>query len=293
MNETKRPIITTSWDDGHTLDMRLADLLAAYGIRGTFYLPMQYPRVPLMSREQILKLRGMGMEIGSHTMTHPLLTRIPANLALQELRQSKQVLEDLLGEPVSSFCYPAGKFNRRTSALIHEARYLLARTTVSFRTDMNFDPFCMPVSFQFCPHPRQIHVRHELKGRNFKGLFDWCRLWKMENDLLGLSESMLEHVLRAGGILHVWGHSWEIEELGLWKLLEQVLKLIGNQPARYFTNSQVRENVEKRRRARDATISRSVAGKERVSEFETLFRNQEDRTARMPGVWRSSGAISS
>ncbi len=32
--------ITTSWDDGHPLDFRVAELLSKYGLRGTFYIPM-------------------------------------------------------------------------------------------------------------------------------------------------------------------------------------------------------------------------------------------------------------
>ena len=32
--------ITTSWDDGHPLDLRVAELLAKYGLQGTFYVPM-------------------------------------------------------------------------------------------------------------------------------------------------------------------------------------------------------------------------------------------------------------
>ena len=34
--------ITTSWDDGHTLDLRLADLLDKYDLRGTFYVARDY-----------------------------------------------------------------------------------------------------------------------------------------------------------------------------------------------------------------------------------------------------------
>ena len=33
--------ITTSWDDGHPLDFRIAELLSEYRLRGTFYVPME------------------------------------------------------------------------------------------------------------------------------------------------------------------------------------------------------------------------------------------------------------
>ena len=243
-NTQKVAIVTTSWDDGHPLDIRLAELLARYGVPGTFYVPLRYESVPVMDKKQMLVLRAMGMEIGSHTLTHPNLTKVRKHQAIHELVESKTQLEDIVGEPIVSFCYPAGKFNAATRSCVIDAHYKLARTTVAFRTECTSDPFCMPVSFQLYPHTRSIHLRHALKEGNLRGLLSWCGLWEMENDPVKLAECLLRHCRQHGGVWHLWGHSWEIEKFHLWGVLEDVLRRISNlQHVLYRTNSQVLDTV--------------------------------------------------
>jgi peptidoglycan-N-acetylglucosamine deacetylase len=243
--DTKKvAIVTTSWDDGHPLDIRLAEILDRYGMAGTFYIPLSYGRSPVMAQEEMRALRAMGMEIGSHTLTHPNLTKLRKNQALHELVESKKMLEDMVGELIVSFCYPAGKFNSMVRSWVIEAGYKLARTTLAFRIDRKFDPFCMPVSLQFFPHTHIVPIRHALKEGNLRGLINWCRLWKMENNLINLLELLLECILKNGGVLHIWGHSWEIERFHLWGVLEEALRCIANLPAvLYLTNSQILELV--------------------------------------------------
>ena len=142
INTKKVAIVTTSWDDGHPLDIRLAEMLERYGISGTFYVPFSYDRFPVIAKEELRALRAMGMEIGSHTLTHPNLTKLRRHQALHELVESKNILEDTVGEPIVSFCYPAGKFNSIVRSWVIEAGYKLARTTLAFRIDRNFDPYC-------------------------------------------------------------------------------------------------------------------------------------------------------
>jgi peptidoglycan-N-acetylglucosamine deacetylase len=240
MDANKTALVTTSWDDGHPLDLRVAELLATYSVKGTFYVPIHYAAIPRMTCQEIVELRRLGMEIGSHTMTHPLLHRLPDNAVLCELIESKKYLEDLLGEAVDSFCYPEGKFSSRQIPLLREARYKLARTTVGFRTNLDFDPLLMPVSFQFWRHSRHTLLRHELIQGNLRGTFDWLRLWGAPNDLTALTEVLLRHVGSVGGVLHIWGHSWEIEEGRLWRQLEETLKLVSEfTSVRCATNSEV------------------------------------------------------
>jgi len=242
VDREKISIVTTSWDDGHPLDVRLAKLLSSYGILGTFYVPLNNGAFPIMAAEQIRSLKTIGMEIGSHTETHPVLTKLSRDQVLHELIKSKRILENISGEPVVSLAYPKGKFNSTIPPWVAAAGYKLARTTVAFRTEVQFAPLSMPVSFQFFPHPRIVHLRHALKERNLRGIVNWYRFWWMESDLINLSELVLEHVLEYGGILHIWGHSWEIEEFGLWGLLEAVFSRVANQRGvLYLTNSQTLE----------------------------------------------------
>ncbi len=238
-------IVTTSWDDGHPLDLRVAELLAAHGLRGTFYVTTRCAEFPALPKAQMMVLRRMGMEIGSHTVSHPQLTKLDDQAARAELVDSKKELEDILGAPVTAFCYPYGKFNRRLSELVQESGYQLARTTVAFRTSCDFEPALMPVSFQLVRHPYQIHLRHGLKEANGKGLMDWARLWHMERDLVRLSGRMLRHIVPGGGLMHMWGHSWEIDRLGLWDTLDTILRLVASHNGVVAcTNSEVLKKEE-------------------------------------------------
>jgi peptidoglycan-N-acetylglucosamine deacetylase len=245
INVKRVAIVTTSWDDGHRLDMRLAEILDRYGVLGTFYIPLSYRRCPVLAKEEIRALMAMGMEIGSHTLTHPNLTELKKIEVLHELVESRKMLEEIGGERIVSFCYPAGKFNRMVRSCVIEAGYKLARTTIGFRIDRAFDAFCMPVSFQFFPHRRIASIGHALKEGNLKGLRNWYRLWNMESELNRLLELIVKHILTNGGILHIWGHSWEIEKYHLWGVLEEALKRVANlQEALYLTNSQILGLVE-------------------------------------------------
>lgn len=244
MLENKAGAVTTSWDDGHPLDLRLAELLSLYGVKGTFYIPIDYAKVPRMSVNEIRELRRMGMEIGSHTQTHPRIHRLESSAVLGELRDSKAYLEDILGEEVPAFCYPEGKFSGRNLALIDAAGYRLARTTLGFRTDLSFDPRLMPVGLQFWRHSRRTLLQHALTQGNFQGAANWMRLWNGEHDLGFLSQSMLRHARKSAGVFHIWGHSHEIEQGGLWKELEETLKRLSQEgPLLSLTNSQVADLV--------------------------------------------------
>lgn len=67
------------------------------------------PNDLMMRSEQVLALRRAGMQIGAHTRSHPILTRLAPEAAADEIAGSKRDLEALLGEPVSLFAYPNGK----------------------------------------------------------------------------------------------------------------------------------------------------------------------------------------
>jgi peptidoglycan/xylan/chitin deacetylase (PgdA/CDA1 family) len=221
---TPDAFITTSWDDGHPLDLRLAELLLRYGLKGTFYVPTNCSEWPLITTS-VRELLGMGMEIGSHTVSHAILPNATDSLVRYELTESKKTLEDLAARPITAFCFPKGRFNARTCLRVQEAGYRVARTTVAFHTERQFNPACMPVSVQFVPHSRQIHCRHALKERNGKGLLFWCHECGLETNLRKLCLRMLDRVATRGGVFHLWGHSWEVDRLGLWDELEEVLRV--------------------------------------------------------------------
>jgi len=86
---------------------------------------------PIMDWGQLKDLVDAGMEVGSHTITHPYLTRLPFAQAKEEIEGSKKLLEDKLGVEIRAFCYPYGDYNEQIRDMVAEAGYSVAYTTVS------------------------------------------------------------------------------------------------------------------------------------------------------------------
>ena len=232
--------VTTSWDDGGAYDLRLAERLREHGASGTFYWTVDSERFVMPSASEAREILALGMEIGSHTMTHPDVTLIDDDVLRWELEESKKQLEAITGREVSSFCYPFGHFNDRAGAAVASAGYRLARTAMGFRNDLGSDPFQMPVTIHLYPHGRRVHASHAVKEKNFVGLGRWLTSYKAGADLAALTEAALDEMENKGGILHLWGHSWELEEFGLWGTLDELLQMVSNRPGiTHVTNAEL------------------------------------------------------
>src|SRR4029077_2605421 len=127
MKRTDRSfVMTTSWDDGHPLDMRVAEMLAKRGLTGTFYVPRSNQK-PVMDRSQILEL-SKSFEIGAHTLEHVRIDRLSDAEARLQLSGSREWIEELTGQSCRLFCFPGGKFRNRQLPLVRQAGYQAART---------------------------------------------------------------------------------------------------------------------------------------------------------------------
>lgn len=84
---------------------------------------------PLMDAAEIRDWLAAGQEIGSHTCTHPWLTRIPPARAREEIGASRKKLEDRFQVPIRHFCYPYGDWNESVREWVAEAGYVTACTT--------------------------------------------------------------------------------------------------------------------------------------------------------------------
>lgn len=81
---------------------------------------------PLMDWDQLRELARRGWSIGSHTLTHPELARLPVDEARHEIVDSRRVLEQELDRPVKTFCYPFGNWDEITYELVRLAGYAAA-----------------------------------------------------------------------------------------------------------------------------------------------------------------------
>jgi peptidoglycan/xylan/chitin deacetylase (PgdA/CDA1 family) len=66
----------------------------------------------MLTDAQLRKVHRAGIEIGAHTSTHPILTRVDSNTARREIEESRSRLEQIISAPVKSFAYPNGRPGR-------------------------------------------------------------------------------------------------------------------------------------------------------------------------------------
>jgi peptidoglycan-N-acetylglucosamine deacetylase len=233
-------IITTSWDDGHRLDSRLAALLAEYQLPGTFYISPESAEIApadRLSGQQVAELAG-AFEVGAHTLTHPRLSTVDESTARQEIEGSRRYLEDVTGSEITSFCYPYGDLNETAVELVRAAGFTYARTVRRFSTAPGADLFRAPTTVHAYSHRVDAAPALRLAQLNPSAAWRLYRSW----DLLAMR--LFDQTLRSGGVFHLWGHSWEIDAHGDWDKLRRVFAYIAGRPgARYVVNGLIPSQV--------------------------------------------------
>lgn len=86
-----------------------------------------------LSEEEIAKLATEGYEIGSHTVSHPILTKVNPKQLTSELVESKNRLEKITGRVIDSIAYPNGSYDSKVMTLAKETGYRVGCTTRSAR----------------------------------------------------------------------------------------------------------------------------------------------------------------
>ena len=216
-------LFTTSWDDGHPLDERVADLLARHGFQGTFYVPLSNREgLPVLDPAALRRLDA-GFEIGSHTLDHCYANTVPAAEWAQQVRDGKAGLEQLLGHPVAGFCYPGGKRRSGSKATVQAAGFAYARTVVNLHLDAGPDRYLLPTTLQMYPHRWDVLMRNWVRGGNWLVRAPAVRQVLRAGGHAAQLRRLLDAALARDGVFHLWGHSWELEQQDLWGALEQFL----------------------------------------------------------------------
>lgn len=120
-----------SFDDGFADNLgQLAPLLAQLQAPATVFVAPgllgrphpDHPAARCLTRQELVEL-GSQVEIGSHTVRHLDLTSLSPAEQLRELRDSRDVLEQLLQRPVDAIAYPYGRADQVTVQAAREAGY--------------------------------------------------------------------------------------------------------------------------------------------------------------------------
>jgi peptidoglycan/xylan/chitin deacetylase (PgdA/CDA1 family) len=137
----------------HSLDITLAKAKTLWGEERSRFvdeieqalqpsLPSEPPR--MLNWNQIREMHRAGISFGSHTVTHPILSLLPAAELTKELRESRRRLGEALETPIHTFAYPNGQsadFNHRTKIALKECGYKCAVTTVRGFNPTFADPY--------------------------------------------------------------------------------------------------------------------------------------------------------
>ncbi|MCH5673549.1 polysaccharide deacetylase family protein [Streptomyces gilvus] len=233
-----RTVVTTSWDDGHRLDPRLADLLTAHGVPGTFYIAprnIEFDPADRLPAQGIRELAERGFEVGGHTLSHQRLPLISEAAAREEIEAGKTEVEDIVGTAVTSFCYPRGEYTPLHVEQARKAGFTVARTVR--RSSLRTGPLLeMTTTVNAYAHRVDGPLALRLAGG---------RPWRAARLYLEWDELAIhwfELCRRQGGVFHLWGHSWEVDARGDWSRLERVLAHIGGRSAegvQYATNGEL------------------------------------------------------
>lgn len=222
-----RTVVTTSWDDGHPSDLRLAELLRRHGISATFYVP-RASQLPTLEAKSIRDIAA-DFEVGAHTLEHLRLTQLSRKAAQLQIEGSKKWLEQVLGIECRSFCPPGGKFKPHHLRMACEAGIRIWRTVeaVSLEKPVHREGLeVLPTTVHAFPWSTWRMSRNLIKRWKLARCF---RVWRDYRTArwIEVARTELNRAIAIGGLFHLWGHSWELDEMNLWPELEDLLIEIG------------------------------------------------------------------
>jgi len=131
-----KPVVITFDDSYENIYTNGLNLMEEYNFSGTIFVIAGYVgresiwdvnlggiRFRHLSCAQIKEMSRKGFEIGSHSMTHPDLTRIDERRLKQELKESREAIEDMIGKEVRYLSFPFGRYNKRVVEAAKECGY--------------------------------------------------------------------------------------------------------------------------------------------------------------------------
>lgn len=124
----------------------------------------------MLTGQMVRDLASQGVEIGGHTISHPILTTISEQAARHEIVGGKENLEAVIRQPLRLFAYPNGKagvdFDERHVQMVKDAGFVAAFTTASGAASMRNDRYQLPRSRPWDTTPVMFSARllHWLMG---------------------------------------------------------------------------------------------------------------------------------
>ena len=167
--EKSGKVVGITFDDGYRNNLvNAAKILDKHNFTATTYVVSEaigrdnfwdrkvgIPSNAIMTKGELRKWVDLGLEIGCHTAVHPDLTLLGGEQIRGELVKSKTILETLLDQPVTQFCYPYGKYDEQTKMIVRESGFKTATTMNRGRVEINDDLYELPripITYHTLPH---------------------------------------------------------------------------------------------------------------------------------------------
>ncbi len=219
--------LTFSYDDGVKADVRLVEIFNKNGVKGTFNLnsllfdcPSWHGRMD--EEETYLTFCNRQHEVALHGARHIFLNKVPLPEAVNELVQNRLYLENKFQRIVRGMAYAYNAYNGEILNILPQLGIVYARTTHATHG------FGMPENFLEW-NPTCHHTDPELPALAQKFASD-----APENELKN----------REPWLMYIWGHSYEFDDDGNWRIIEDVCGLLGNrEDIWYATNGEIYDYV--------------------------------------------------
>ncbi|KPW01270.1 polysaccharide deacetylase family protein [Pseudoalteromonas sp. P1-11] len=211
-----------SYDDGVIQDRKLVELFNKYQVVGTFNLNsgLFAKKLPWMKaftgkegeyiKQSEVKTLYKGHEIASHSYSHPGFAGLDtAELKLQ-LARDKHILSPIKGNPLHSFAYPLGSYDKTAMKLVKQAGFTNARTvndTLNFELPTNYTAW----------NPTAHH----------------SKAMPLIEQYIALKSNKLT-------VMMIWGHSWEFDKNTVnnnWDYAEKLVQTISNKDDIWYVSA--------------------------------------------------------
>ena len=169
--------VMLSFDDGRENNYSVVlPLLQKYGFHAIFFIVTgALGEKGIITPRQLKEISSQGMEIGSHTVTHPYLDTLKDNQVEYQLQQSKIALEKITGQKVLALAPPGGWFNHTTEKIARQQGYHFVFSCEIGLNDLTQTPFVY----------RRIEVLRGMSLAEFQNLLEPSRaaVYKLKQSL--------------------------------------------------------------------------------------------------------------
>ena len=238
--EGKFKAVTLSYDDGHNHDIRLAQTLDKYGLKGTFNLTskrigQQTPSRRLTVEDIKEHLLSKGHEIAVHGEDHiaPVLSR--PTKAIQDVLNCRLYLEQTFGIMVRGMAFPdVALRNFQNGATKENVQSYLKDLGIVYARDIvtNEEPLNYSLPADWLAWNATVHHSHPKAA-------EYAR------EFVALDQDKLYKAKRWPKCFMLWGHSFEFDRENNWELLDELCQILaGKEDTWYATCMEIYEYVQ-------------------------------------------------